>query len=50
MKWRLRNLSDAEFETLVMRVLKELSEDINSVKKIQSETKNTLMEIKKNLQ
>ena len=28
------NLSDAEFKTLVIRILKELSEDLNSVKKI----------------
>ena len=33
------NLSDAEFKTLVIRMLKELSEDLNS-KKISSETKN----------
>ena len=44
------NLSDAEFKTLVIRVLKELSEDLNSIKKIQSETKYTLIEIKNNLQ
>ena len=31
-------------------MLKELSEDLNSIKKIQSETKNTLTEIKNNLQ
>ena len=36
------NLSDVEFKTLVIRVLKELSEDCNSIKKIQSETKDTL--------
>ena len=34
------NLSDAEFETLVIRMLKELSEDLKSMKKIQSETKD----------
>ena len=38
--------SDAEFKTLVIRMLKELSEDLNSIKKIQSETKDTLIEIK----
>ena len=32
------NLSDAGFKTLVLRVLKELSEDLNSMKEIQSET------------
>ena len=39
----IRNLSDAEFKTLVIKVLKELSEDLNSIKKTQSETKDTLM-------
>ena len=28
------NLSDAEFKTLVIMMLKELSEDFNSIKKI----------------
>ena len=46
----ISNLSDAEFKTLVIRMLKELSEDLNSIKKIQSEMKNTLIEIKNNLQ
>ena len=31
-------------------MLKELSEDLNSIKKSQSEMKDTLMEIKNNLQ
>ena len=31
-------------------MFKELSEDLNSIEKIQSETKNTLTEIKNNLQ
>ena len=35
----ISNLSDAEFKTLVIKMLKELSEDLNSIKKIQSETK-----------
>ena len=47
---KLSNLSDAEFKTLVIRMLKELSEDLSSIKKIQSETKVTLIEIKNNLQ
>ena len=38
-----------EFKT-VIRMLKELSEDLNSIKKIQSEMKDTLIEIKNNLQ
>ena len=33
----ISNLSDAEFKTLVIRMLKELSEGLNSIKKIQSE-------------
>ena len=46
----ISNLSDAEFKTLVIRMLKELSEDLWSMKKTQSETKDTLIEIKNNLQ
>ena len=46
----ISNLSNAEFKTLVLRMLKELSEDLNSMKKIQSEMKDTLIEIKNNLQ
>ena len=46
----ISNLSDAEFKTLVIRMLKELSEDLNSIKKIQAEMKDTLYEIKNNLQ
>ena len=45
-----RNLSDAEFKTLVIRMLKELSEDLNSIKRIQSEMKDTLIKVKNNLQ
>ena len=29
----INNLSDAEFKTLVIRMLKELNEDLNSIKK-----------------
>ena len=46
----ISNLSDAEFKTPGLRMLKELSEDLNSIKKIQSEMKDTLIEIKNNLQ
>ena len=46
----ISNLSDAEFETLVIRMLKELSEDLNSIQKIYSEMKDTLIEIKNNFQ
>ena len=48
-KMEISNLSDAEFKTLVIRMLKELSEDISSIKKIQSETKDILIEMKNNL-
>ena len=34
-KMEISNLSDAEFKTLVTRMLKELSEDLNSIKMIQ---------------
>ena len=33
-KMEISNLSDAEFKTLVIRMRKELSEDLNSIKKI----------------
>ena len=49
-KMAISNLSDAEFKTLVIRMLKELSEDLNSIKEIQSEMKNSLTEIKNHLQ
>ena len=46
----ISNVSGAEFKTLVIRMLKELSEDLNSIKRTQSEMKDTLTEIKNNLQ
>ena len=46
----ISNPSDAELKTLVKRMLKELSEDLSSIKKIQPETKDTLIEIQNNLQ
>ena len=46
----ISNLSDAEFKTEAIRMLKELSEDLNTIKKIQSKMKNTLIEINNNLQ
>ena len=50
-KMKISNLSDAEFKTLVIGLLKELSEeDLSSIKKVQSEMKGTLIEIKNNLQ
>ena len=33
---KISNLSDAEFKTLVIRMFKELAEDLDSIKKIQS--------------
>ena len=49
-KMEVSNLSGAEFKTLVIRMIKELSEDLNSIKKIQSEMKDSLSEIKNNVQ
>ena len=49
-KIEISNLSDAEFKTLVIRMLKEHSEDLSSIKTIQSEMKPSLIEIKNNLQ
>ena len=46
----ISNLSDAEFKTLLIRMHKELIGYFNSIKKIQSETKNTRIEIKNNFQ
>ena len=45
-KMERSNLSDADFKTLVIRMLKELSEDLSSIKKIQSEMKDTLVKMK----
>ena len=39
----ISNLLDAAFKTLFIRMLKELSEDHSSIKKIQSETKDSLL-------
>ena len=49
-KMEISNLSDPEFKALDIRVLKELSEDLKSIKKTHSEKKDTLIEIKNNLQ
>ena len=38
-KMEISNLSGAEFKTLVIKMLKELSEDLSSIKKIQPETR-----------
>ena len=49
-KIEISNLSDALLKTLVVRMLQKLSEDLNSIKKIQTEVKDTLIEIKNNSQ
>ena len=49
-KMEINNLSDAEFKTLVIRMLKELSEYFNSIKNIQVEMKDILIELKNSLQ
>ena len=46
----ISNLSDAEFQTQVIGMFKELSEDLSSMKMTRSEKKGTLTEIKNNLQ
>ena len=48
-KMEISNISDAEFKTLVIRMLKEVSGEPKQKIKIQSE-KDTLVEIKNNLQ
>ena len=49
-KMEKSNLSDIKFKTLVIRMLKELSEDLKGIKKTRSEMNDTLIEIKNNLQ
>ena len=49
-KMEISNLSDAEFKTLVIRMLKELIGYFNSIKKMQAIMKVTVSEIKKDLQ
>ena len=44
------NLLESEFKTLVIRMLKELSQYLNSIKSIYSEMKSMLLEINNNLQ
>ena len=46
----ISDLSDAEFKAWVIRMLKELSEDLSNMKKTRLEMKDTLIEIKNNLQ
>ena len=49
-KMETSKLLDAKLKTLVIRMLKEFNENLNSIKKIQSETKDTLIKLKNNLQ
>ena len=49
-KMETTNQSDTEFKTLGIRMLKELTEYGNNMKKTQEEMKVTLSEIKKNIQ
>ena len=46
----ISNLTGVEFKIWFIKMLKELSNDLNSTKKTQSETKDTLIEIKNNFQ
>ena len=46
----ITNLSDAEFKTQVIRMLTELTEQGNGIKKTQAQMKVTLSEIKENIQ
>ena len=46
----ISNPSDTEFKTLVTRMLQEPSKDLRSIKNIQLEMKDPLIEIKTNLQ
>ena len=48
-KMEMANWSDAEFKTVIIRILKELIRYFKSIKKTQSEMKFTLREIKINL-
>ena len=45
----ISNLSDAAFKTVFIRMLKELSEDLSSIKKAEWEMKDILIEINNNL-
>ena len=46
----IANLSDVQFGTLVIRMLQELTEYFNSIKKMQAAMKFALCKIKKNVQ
>ena len=40
------NILDAEFKTLIIRMLEELSEDLNSIKKVRNEGYTSLKQRK----
>ena len=44
-KMEISNLSESELKTLLIRMLKELNKDLSSIKKIQSEMKDTRIEM-----
>ena len=46
---KIANLSDAQFKTLVIRMLQELTRYFNSIKKTQAAMKVALCDVKKNL-
>ena len=46
-KMEISNITEAEYKTLVIRMLKELSEDLNSIKNSQLEMKDTLKNTRK---
>ena len=49
-KKKTSNLLDAEFKTLVITMLNDLSENLNSMKNNRAEIKDTLIEVKNNFQ
>ena len=49
-KLEISNITDTEFKTLVIRMLKEFTGYFNNIKKSHAEMKVTLSEMKKNLQ
>ena len=49
-KMEISNLLNAEFKILVIRMFKELSEDLSRIKKDPVRNEDTLIEIKNNLQ
>ena len=49
-KMEISNLSNAEFKTMIIRMLKKLTGYFNCIKKTQAEMEVVLSEVKKNLQ